>query len=283
VDLSAVPANNCEVSGFRIAMQTSFPAGNQAFAGSGIGCITAAKTTNITNVTITRNSIVNEQYGIILGSEAMAPSFIQGNVLVDNNVISMHGAGTTLGRGIYLPSTRNGNMIISNNDVEFLPLLNMLASNGIDVVMTDRMQVSILNNHINGISNNGIRAVFQDVVTPAATLTATGIIKGNTVTNVGGDGLVTISVMAATTPGSIKMIVENNTVVNEASLSRATVTAAGSMLVRFNNNTMSAFALNNSGIMYVEPPLNNTTNFTLIGGTAIIPIPACLYGGPGCP
>lgn len=289
--VNSVPANNCEVSGFRIAMQTPFPAGNQALSTASVGCIAVAQTINVSNVSITNNSMVNENWGVVLGN-ATTPSLVQGNVNVSNNIISMHaGTGTPQSDGIHLTACRQANVVIANNDISF-GVAGGTGSNGIFARGADQVQVSILNNHINGVASSGILQSIQDVTGTVPASTATFIIQGNTITNVGTTGINALSTMPATMPGSNKLIIENNTVINAAASSLVTVNAGSatqpnSLLLRFNGNTMPALTLTTStanSLLYLEPPINNTTLFTITPlGTAIIPIVPCQYGGPGCP
>jgi hypothetical protein len=285
--VGGVPANNCEVSGFNIAMQTPFPAGNQVLTSDDIGCIAVATTVDVTNVNINHNAIVNETLGIILGNSVplMTPVFIQGNVNVSDNVISMHVARTLVGEGILLSACRNANVLLANNDISFNPVFNAFSSNGILARGADQVQVSILNNHINGISGNGIVQTTLDVTAMLPSSTSTFIIQDNTIMNTTSAGMTLASSMLATTPGSNKIIVENNTVVNAGSTSSVFVSANSSALLRFNNNTMPSLLLTTSAgsLLYVEPPLNNTTVFTTSGAVPIIPIVPCQFGGPGCP
>jgi hypothetical protein len=291
--VGGVPANNCEVSGFNIAMQTPFPAGNQALSGDNIGCIAVAQTVNVTNVSITNNTIVNESRGVALGNTVpVIPLLVQGNVIISNNVLSMHVTGTvTTGEGISLTACRQANVLIANNDISFNPTTTSAAS-GIFARGADQVQVSILNNHINGVSGTGIVQSTQDVTGTLPSATSTFIIQGNTITNVGAAGISANSTIAATIPGSNKLIIENNTVVNEVVgsnvvVTAGTATAPNSLLLRFNNNTMPSLTLTTgatNSLLYMEPPLNNTTNFIIAaGGWIIIPIVPCQYGGPGCP
>jgi hypothetical protein len=234
----------------------------------------------VTNVNINNNSIVNETWGVVLGNSIPAtPIYIQGNANVTNNVISMHSSAMQRGSGVFSLAF-NANVLIANNDISF----TTAGARGIDAFASDQVQTSILNNYINGINGSGITATIPAGGAAAAT-TATFIIQGNTISDDGGNSINITSSLPATTVGSNKFIVLNNTGINETSVSTVTNNANSSLLLRFNNNNMPALNLVNTGtLLYVEPPVNNTTNFTTTGGTSpIIPIVPCQFGGPDCP
>jgi hypothetical protein len=294
-----INVNNCEVSGFKIGMQTAFPAGTQTLSATNGSCISVASdalplNASVTNVTLTNNEIVNETNGINLGTVPL--TFVEGNIIVTDNIISMHrGSTTQLGVGINIPSCRNANLLIENNQVTFNPIgtvMGSLDTVGIAIRIYDQVYSSILNNKVNNMSGTGMIMRWEGAAMSTAGFTGTAIIKNNLIENVGGSGFRLFSSSPATVPGSIKVIMEDNTVVAQGIDTFFTVADPGmvsnpGLLVRFRRNTIPGVTFNTgtalNAQLWVEPTVGNNCTFTVTGTEAIIPIVPCQYGGPDCP
>lgn len=292
----AVNFNNCEVSGFNIAMQTPFPAGNQAFRTTGVACINVGNgdiNADVLNVIVTNNSCVNETYGINLGTADA--STVQGNVIINNNICSIHaGNGGAVGGGISIRATKNATIQIANNQLTCNPFTSLPVARGIDLTLSDQVQAVVQNNIVNSTTDAGVSITWLSPTNSG--LTGTAVVQNNTISNTGTQGISVTSQARATIPGSIKAIVLDNTVLSQTSASQFVLTSSmavpnPALLVRFIGNTMpNALPTVNfntgtgaAAALWVEPTANNTCSFTVSGTNPIIPIVPCQYGGPACP